>query len=92
MGPGRVRRRRLFRLVDNGEIHWRSYEKTILEVILEEFKMYHAHLRLINKKPNYGWLRNMYYSLRQQVMRLRSIRACQRSGDGKFRREVLLLS
>lgn len=31
--------------------------------------MYHAHLRLINKKPNYGWLRNMYYSLGQQVMR-----------------------
>ena len=44
-------------------------EKTILEVILEEFEMYHAHLRLINKKPNYGWLRNMYYSLGQQVMR-----------------------
>ena len=41
-------------------------EKTILEVILE---MYHAHLRLINKKPNYGWLRNMYYGLGQQVMR-----------------------
>jgi hypothetical protein len=44
-------------------------EKTILEVILEEFEMYHAHLRLINKKPNYGWLRNMYYSLGQQAMR-----------------------
>src|SRR5277367_4726204 len=44
-------------------------EKTILEVVLEEFEMYHAHLRLINKKPNYGWLRNMYYSLGQQAMR-----------------------
>jgi hypothetical protein len=44
-------------------------EKTILEVILEEFEIYHAHLRLINKKSNYGWLRNMYYSLGQQVMR-----------------------
>jgi hypothetical protein len=44
-------------------------EKTIMEVILEEFEMYHAHLRLINKKPNYGWLRNMYHSLSQQVMR-----------------------
>ena len=31
--------------------------------------MYHAHLRLINGKPNYGWLRNMYYSLGQQAMR-----------------------
>jgi hypothetical protein len=44
-------------------------EKTIMEVILEEFEMYHAHLRLINKKPNYGWLRNMYHSLSQQMMR-----------------------
>src|SRR5271170_5619072 len=43
-------------------------KKTILEVILEEFEIYHAHLRLINKS-NYGWLRNMYYSLGQQVMR-----------------------
>jgi hypothetical protein len=44
-------------------------ERTILAVILEEFEMYHAHLRFINKKPNYGWLRNMYHSLGQQVMR-----------------------
>ena len=43
--------------------------RIILEVILEEFEMYYAHLRLINKRPNYGWLRNMYYSLGQQVMR-----------------------
>ena len=42
---------------------------TILDVVLEEFDMYHAHLRLINQKPNYGWLRNKYYSLAQQVMR-----------------------
>ena len=44
-------------------------KKTILDVVLEEFEMYHAHLRLINQKPNYGWLRNMYYSLGQQAMR-----------------------
>lgn len=44
-------------------------EKTVLEVVLEEFEMYHAHLRLINQKPNYDWLRNMYYGLGQQVMR-----------------------
>jgi hypothetical protein len=42
---------------------------TVLEVVLEEFEMYHAHLRLINQKPNYGWLRNMYHSLGQQAMR-----------------------
>jgi hypothetical protein len=43
--------------------------KTIMEVVLEEYDMYDAHLRKINDKPNYGWLRNMYYSLGQQVMR-----------------------
>ena len=32
--------------------------------------MYHAYLRLINRKSNYGWLSNMYYILGQQVMRL----------------------
>ena len=44
-------------------------EKTILDVLPEEFEMYYAHLRIIKKKPNYGWLRNMYHSLGQQVMR-----------------------
>jgi len=44
-------------------------KKTILDVVLEEFEIYHANLRLINGKPNYGWLRNMYYSLGQQAMR-----------------------
>ena len=42
---------------------------TLTKVVLEEFDMYLAHLRMINQKPNYGWLRNMYYSLSQQVMR-----------------------
>lgn len=31
--------------------------------------MYYAYLRLINRKPNYDWLRNMYYNPGQQVMR-----------------------
>ena len=44
-------------------------ERTIMEVVLEEFELYHAHLRLVNNKPNYGWLRNMFHSLGQQVMR-----------------------
>jgi hypothetical protein len=43
--------------------------RTILEVVLEEFDLYHAHLRLINNKANLGWLRNMYHSLGQQAMR-----------------------
>jgi hypothetical protein len=43
--------------------------KTIKDVIDEEFDMYLAHLRKINNKENYGWLRNMLHSLGQQVMR-----------------------
>ena len=43
--------------------------RTVYDVIDAEFSMYYAHLRMINNKPNYGWLRNMYYSLGQQVMR-----------------------
>ncbi|KIX06422.1 uncharacterized protein Z518_04398 [Rhinocladiella mackenziei CBS 650.93] len=43
--------------------------KTIKGVIDEEFDMYLAHLRKINNKNNYGWLRNMLHSLGQQVMR-----------------------
>ena len=31
--------------------------------------MYNHHLRQINRKDNMGWLRNMYYSLSQQLMR-----------------------
>lgn len=42
---------------------------TAMHVIHEEYEMYRAHLRMINTRPNYGWLRNMYYSLGQQLMR-----------------------
>jgi len=31
--------------------------------------MYHHHLREINGKKNIGWLRNMFYSITQQLMR-----------------------
>ena len=44
-------------------------ERTIMDVVLEEFEMYHAHLRLINEKPSYGWLRNMYYGPMSAGMR-----------------------
>jgi hypothetical protein len=34
-----------------------------------EFDMYQHYLRKINGKSNYGWLRNMFYSTGQQLMR-----------------------
>ena len=39
------------------------------EICLLEFDMYQHHLREINGKSNYGWLRNMFYSTGQQLMR-----------------------
>ena len=39
------------------------------EICLLEFDMYQHHLRKINGKSNYGWLRNMFYSTAQQLMR-----------------------
>ena len=42
---------------------------SIMEVINREFDMYRFHLREINGRPNYGWLRNIFYSLNQQVIR-----------------------
>jgi hypothetical protein len=39
------------------------------EICLLEFDMYQHHLRKINGKSNYGWLRNMFYSTGQQLMR-----------------------
>jgi hypothetical protein len=38
-------------------------------MVLTEFDMYRYHFRKINKKENYGWLRNMFYSIGQQLMR-----------------------
>lgn len=37
--------------------------------VLAEFDMYRHHLRRINGKANLGWLRNMFYSIGQQLMR-----------------------
>jgi hypothetical protein len=31
--------------------------------------MYRHHLREINKKKNYGWLRNIFHNINQQLMR-----------------------
>jgi hypothetical protein len=43
--------------------------KTIAAVADAEFDIYRHHLRKINGKENFGWLRNMFHSLNQQVMR-----------------------
>ena len=42
---------------------------TIHDVALKEFDMYDHHLRRIDGKPNYGWLRSMFHGLAQQAMR-----------------------
>jgi hypothetical protein len=45
------------------------FEGPIGRIIDLEFDMYRHHLREINGKPNYGWLRNSFYSTAQQLMR-----------------------
>ena len=42
---------------------------SILDVALQEFEMYDHHLRYIDGKKNYGWLRTMFHGLAQQAMR-----------------------
>jgi hypothetical protein len=52
---------------------WWKKEKfdgvAIYDVAMQEFDMYDHHLRLIDEKSNYGWLRTMFHSLAQQAMR-----------------------
>jgi hypothetical protein len=45
------------------------FKTEIGSVVLTEFDAYRHHLREINGKSNYGWLRNMFYSIGQQLMR-----------------------
>jgi hypothetical protein len=40
-------------------------EKCIINVVFAEFDIYRHHFREINKKENYGWLRNMFYNIGQ---------------------------
>jgi hypothetical protein len=44
-------------------------EKCVINVMLAKFDMYRHHLREINRKENYGWLRNIFYNIDQQLMR-----------------------
>jgi hypothetical protein len=45
------------------------FDCEIGDIIMDEFEMYRHHLRMINGKSNYGWLRSMFYSIGQQLMR-----------------------
>ncbi|KZF18793.1 hypothetical protein L228DRAFT_215835 [Xylona heveae TC161] len=48
---------------------WESQSGLIAKIVQDEFDMYDHHLQASNGKPNYGWLRNMFHSLAQQLMR-----------------------
>lgn len=41
----------------------------VLDMVHEEYDMYLHHQRESSGKANFGWLRNMYHSLVQQVIR-----------------------
>ena len=45
------------------------FTSPIANIVTAEYDMYHHHLREINGKSNNGWLRNMFYSIGQQLMR-----------------------
>ena len=45
------------------------FDTAIGRIVLAEYDMYRHHLREVNGKGNYGWLRNMFYSIGQQLMR-----------------------
>lgn len=48
---------------------WLTGDKELLELCLEELKMYEFHLRLPDGASDLGWLRNCYYSIVQQAIR-----------------------
>ncbi|RMZ78754.1 hypothetical protein DV736_g6690, partial [Chaetothyriales sp. CBS 134916] len=50
--------------------------KTLHDAMLEEFDLYKHHLREINGRNNYGWCRNMFHSLTQQLFRQDPIYYC----------------
>jgi hypothetical protein len=44
-------------------------KKCVTNMVFTKFNMYRYHFRKINKKKNYGWLRNIFYNISQQLMR-----------------------
>ena len=56
-------------VVVSGVFDWIVKDCELMDMVDAEFEMYRHHLREQNGKPNYGWCRNMWHSLVQQVMR-----------------------
>jgi len=56
-------------VVVSGVFDWIVKDCELIEMVDAEFEMYRHHLREQNGKANYGWCRNMWHSLVQQVMR-----------------------
>ena len=56
-------------VVMRGVFGWIMKDSELMEMVNAEFEMYRHHLREQNGKSNYGWCRNMWHSLVQQVMR-----------------------
>lgn len=46
-----------------------QHEEGITSLIDDEFEMYRHYLRLVNGRPNWGWLRTMVFELTQQLVR-----------------------
>lgn len=63
-------------LIQDGMLWWKiikvnlaGAQRSIFDVVEEEFEMYHYHLRRINDKSNLGWCRTMFFGVVQQAMR-----------------------
>lgn len=56
-------------VVVSGVFDWIVKDPELTDMVDAEFEMYRHHLREQNGLPNFGWCRNMWHSLVQQVMR-----------------------
>ena len=55
-------------VVISGVFDWIVKDAELMGMVNAEFEMYWFHLREQNGKANWGWCRNMWHSLGQQVM------------------------
>ena len=56
-------------VVVRGALDWIVKDEEVMGMVDAEFEMYRHHLREQNGVSNYGWCRNMWHSLVQQVIR-----------------------
>ncbi|KZF18788.1 hypothetical protein L228DRAFT_215864 [Xylona heveae TC161] len=56
-------------IVLSGLFDWWWQSEDVIAVVHEEFEMYHHHLQSLKRRNDSGWLRNMFHSLVQQLMR-----------------------